>query len=64
MKDQLTLFGGICVQNLLPNGTVDQLTSEVRRTVSILSIDGGYILAPAHNIQADTPIENVLALFE
>lgn len=61
---QINYFGAICVQDLLPNGTPEQIKSEVKRIAGILGRDGGYILAPAHNIQDDTPIENVLALFE
>lgn len=60
----INYFGAICVQDLLPNGTPEKIKSEVKRIAGILGKDGGYILAPAHNIQDDTPIENVLALFE
>ncbi len=62
--DRLAFFGGICVQELLPHGTPEQIRKEVRRRVSILGEGGGYILAPAHNIQADTSVDNILAFFE
>ena len=62
--DRLVFFGGICVQELLPHGTTTQVKEEVLRRIAILAKGGGYILAPAHNIQADTPIENILAMFE
>ncbi len=62
--DKLAFFGAIDVQHLLPNETPAKVKSEVKRISSILSKDGGYILAPAHNIQADTPVENVLAMYE
>lgn len=62
--DRLAFFGGICVQELLPKGTPEEIHDEVHRRIDILSKGGGYIIAPAHNIQADTPIENVLAFFE
>jgi uroporphyrinogen decarboxylase len=62
--DRLCFFGGICVQELLPHGTPQQIKAEVKRRARILGKGGGYILAPAHNIQADTPVENVLAMFE
>jgi uroporphyrinogen decarboxylase len=58
----LIFFGGICVQDLLPNGTVDQIEAEVIRRADILGKNGGYIIAPAHNIQDDTPLENIMAL--
>jgi uroporphyrinogen decarboxylase len=60
----LVFFGGIDVQHLLPFGKPQTIKDEVRRRIDILGKDGGYILAPAHNIQPDTPIENIMALFE
>jgi uroporphyrinogen decarboxylase len=60
----LTFFGGIDVQELLPTGTPQQVKDEVRRRIDILGKNGGYIIAPAHNIQPDTPVENVQAFFE
>jgi uroporphyrinogen-III decarboxylase len=60
----LTFFGGIDVQHLLPFGTPQMISDEVRRRIEILGKDGGYIIAPAHNIQPDTPVENILALFK
>jgi uroporphyrinogen decarboxylase len=60
----LVFFGGIDVQELLPNGTPEQIRDEVRRRIEILGRGGGYIVAPAHNIQPDTPVENVMAFFE
>lgn len=68
LKDEfgkdLIFFGGICVQDLLPNGTPEAVREEVIRRAEILGKDGGYIIAPAHNIQEDTSVENILALFE
>jgi len=61
---KINFFGAICVQDLLPNGTPEKIKSEVKRIAGLLSKDSSYIIAPAHNIQDDTPIENVLALFE
>jgi len=60
----LVFFGGIDVQHLLPYETPQKIKSEVRRRIEILGKDGGFIIAPAHNIQPDTPVENVLAFFE
>lgn len=62
--DQLSFFGGICVQELLPKGTPAEVKAEVRRRIDILAKGGGYLLAPAHNVQADTPLENIFAMFE
>lgn len=60
----LVFFGGIDVQQLLPSGNPRTIRDEVRRRIDILGKDGGYIVAPAHNIQPDTPVENVLAFFD
>jgi len=37
---------------------------EVKNKIKTAGKSGGYLLAPAHNIQADTPVKNVYALFE
>jgi uroporphyrinogen-III decarboxylase len=60
----LIFFGGIDVQQLLPFGTPEQIKEAVRERIKILGANGGYIVGPAHNIQDDTPIENVLAFFD
>ena len=62
--DLLIFFGGIDIQDLLPHATPEQIKSEVKRIAGILGKGGGYIIAPAHNIQDDTPVENVVAFFE
>jgi len=61
---ELTFHGAIDIQQLLPHGTTDQVRQEVRRTISILGKDGGYILSPTHALQVDTPLENILAMYE
>lgn len=62
--NDLVFFGGICVQDLLPNQTPVEITKEVTRRAKILGKNGAYIIAPAHNIQDDTSIENILAFFD
>jgi len=57
----LVFFGGISIQDLLPNGNPEDIRKEVTRRISILGKGGGYIIAPAHNIQIDTPVENIIA---
>jgi uroporphyrinogen decarboxylase len=49
---------------LLPKAKPQQIKDEVKQIIDILGKDGGFIVAPAHNIQDDTPCENVIALFE
>lgn len=60
----LVLHGGMDNQHTLPFGTVDEVRREVEDNLRILGAGGGYILAPCHNIQAITPVENVLAMYE
>jgi uroporphyrinogen decarboxylase len=60
----LSFHGVIDVQELLPNANVDDLVKEINELVAVLGKDGGYILAPTHNIQVDTPPENVLAMYD
>lgn len=62
--NEVIFFGGICVQDLLPNKTPAEIKSEINRRKNILGENGGYIVAPAHNIQDDTSIENILAFFD
>ena len=62
--DKLCFHGGMDIQELLPNGSADDVRKAVKRAVSILGKDGGYILAPAHYIQNDTPIENIIAMYD
>lgn len=62
--DRLIFHGGVCNQQTLPFGTVDDVWEEVAENLRILGEGGGYILAPCHNIQAVSPPENVVALYE
>lgn len=56
--------GGIDIQQTMPYGSVEDVTKEVTDRIRDLSPGGGYILCTAHNMQADTPLENVLALYK
>ena len=62
--DSLCFMGGIDIQHLLPKGKPDDIKKQVHNIITILGDKGGYITAPAHNIQPDTPVENVIAFFE
>jgi uroporphyrinogen decarboxylase len=61
---KLALFGGLCVQQVLPKGGVQDVCNAVIRLVQDVGAGGGYILAPAHHIQADTPLENIMAFYD
>jgi len=60
----LSLHGGIDIQRTLPYGAREDVVAEVKRVIRLAAPNGGYILAGAHNIQADTPVENIYAMFE
>jgi len=62
--DRLCFEGGVSVQSTLPFGTADDVADEVRVRIDVLGRGGGYILGPSHAIQAGTPPENVVALFD
>ncbi|GAB4527056.1 MAG: hypothetical protein Kow0063_01970 [Anaerolineae bacterium] len=62
--DRLTFHGGIGVQELLPHGTPQQVKAEVQRLIEEIGAGGGYILGSAHDIMADAPVENIVALIE
>jgi uroporphyrinogen-III decarboxylase len=46
----------------MPYGTPEEIRSEVRHRVEALADGGGYIFCTAHDIQADTPLQNIEAL--
>ncbi len=60
----LTLCGGIPTQTLLPYGTPDEVKAEVRKLKTLMGEDGGYILEPGITLQADIPLENMVAMIE
>jgi len=62
-RGQLTFHGGLSTQRTLPFGTVGDVRAEVRRLLE-LGGDGGYIFAPAHDVEGDVPLENMLAAIE
>ena len=60
----LTFWGGISVQHLLPNGSPDAVRSEVRRLLREMGAGGGFIAAPTNLLGPDIPPENAVALIE
>lgn len=59
--DRLSFWGAIDQQYLLPFGTPAEIESDVKAKIEVLGHGGGYTVAPAHIIQAETPMENVEA---
>ena len=62
--DRLAFHGSISIQRTMPYGTRDAIRREVKDRVEALAPGGGFILCTAHNIQADTPVANLLTLLE
>jgi len=56
--------GGVDVQKLLPHGTASAVRDAVRQAKEIFGRDGGIVLGPSHEITPDTPIENILAVYD
>jgi uroporphyrinogen decarboxylase len=63
-ENQLTFHGAIDNQQLLPKGSVEEVQAAVKQVIEALAPGGGYILAAAHIIEPDVPVENILAMFD
>jgi len=62
--DRLIFHGGVDNQYTLPFGSVKEVRQEVIDDLRILGAGGGYILAPCHNIQAVSPPENIVTMYD
>lgn len=62
--DKVVLHGAMDNQHTLPFGRVEDVEAEVLENLDILGAEGGYILAPCHNIQPITQVENILAMYK
>lgn len=56
--------GGIDTQKLLPFGTPEQVREQVKERCEIFGRDGGFVFNSIHNVQAKTPIENIVAMLD
>jgi uroporphyrinogen decarboxylase len=62
--DRVIFHGGIENQHVLPYGSVEDVRKEVIACLETLGAHGGYIPSSCHNIQAGTPVENIIAMIE
>jgi uroporphyrinogen decarboxylase len=62
-RGRLTFHGGLSTQRTLPYGTPADVRRETRDLLS-LGRDGSYILAPAHAVEGDVPLANMLAFID
>jgi uroporphyrinogen decarboxylase len=60
---RLSFHGGMSTQRTLPYGTVDQVVAETKRLLAA-GARGNYIFAPAHAVEGDVPVENMVAMLE
>jgi uroporphyrinogen decarboxylase len=61
---EICFHGAIDTQSTLPFGTREDVVAEVKERIEVLGKGGGYILAPVHTVEADVPVENLLAVYE
>jgi len=63
--DRITFWGGgVDTQHTLPFGTPDRVSDEVRQRIETFGPGGGFVFNTIHNVQARTPIENLLAMYQ
>jgi uroporphyrinogen decarboxylase len=63
-RDLVFWGGGVDTQEVLPFGTPQQVRDEVKRNLDALAPGGGYVFNTVHNIQADVPAANIMAMWE
>ena len=62
---QLTFWGGgVDTQRVLPYGTPDEVRRHVIGQCEIFGKDGGFVFNSVHNVQANVPVENIVAVFD
>ena len=63
--DKLTFWGGgVDTQKVLPFGSPDKVRAQVEETCRIFGENGGFVFNTVHNIQANVPVENVVAMMD
>ncbi len=62
-RARLSFHGGLSTQQLLPFGTPEDVRRESRRLLDA-GREGGYIFSPAHDVEGDVPLQNMLAFIE
>ena len=63
-KDITFWGGGVNTQKTLPFGSSGEVKEEVKKLIDIFSPGGGFVFNAVHNIQAKTPIENIVSMIE
>jgi uroporphyrinogen decarboxylase len=60
---KIALHGAVDVQGWLQRATPVEIEAEINRLMDEVGAGGGFLLAPSHNLQPDTPLENVLTVY-
>jgi len=61
----MTFWGGGCdTQDILPNGSPEQVRAHVKEQVKILAPGGGFVFQQVHNIMANVPAQNIVAMYD
>ena len=63
-RDIIFWGGGVDTQGVLPNGTPQEVKNDVRRNIEALAPGGGFVFNTVHNIQADVPPQNIIAMWQ
>jgi uroporphyrinogen decarboxylase len=63
-RDIVFWGGGVDTQDVLPHGTPAEVRADVRRNIEALAPGGGFVFNTVHNIQADVPPENIVAMWQ
>jgi len=62
-RGRLSFHGGLSTQKTLPYGSIDDVRNESKKLIELGSA-GDYIFAPAHDVEGDVPLENMLAFIQ
>jgi hypothetical protein len=62
--DRLAFHGCISTAGAVAYGAVEDVVADVRQTLAIMMPGGGYALAPTHQLQDNSPTENVIAMYQ
>ena len=62
-RGKLSFWGGLSTQKTLPYGSVEDVKAETEALLK-MGLNGNYIFAPAHAVEGDVPLENMLAFIE